>query len=341
MQRRAILSPLLSSATPIAASRHLRHCPCCHHMSSSSSPPASLPSPLPDDPSLTRAYITAIHTLSPSVRQLDLHILCGKSNSPRAPFSFLAGQWVDLYVPNLRHCGGFSMISSPESLPLLSLAIKGSPASRSIHARWAHTSEGAKEGDVVGLRVGGGFHFQMTEEHWMKGTRLVLLAGGVGINPLMSILAHVVGWVEEREKQQEGGKEKEEEEEEGIEKDKGRFQVSLIYSAAMRAELIFEEQIKEWTKMHASWLSVLFIVTRELGGEGAWDGRRERMDGILVWEAVEGEEGERGREKALVYICGPSNMTDEMERILIGGEEEGMEGGRRLRKAQVVTEKWW
>lgn len=233
------------------------------------------------------------------------------------------------------------MISSPESLPLLSLAIKGSPASRSIHARWAHTSEGAKEGDVVGLRVGGGFHFQMTEEHWMKGTRLVLLAGGVGINPLMSILAHVVGWVEEREKQQEGGKEKEEEEEEGIEKDKGRFQVSLIYSAAMRAELIFEEQIKEWTKMHASWLSVLFIVTRELGGEGAWDGRRERMDGILVWEAVEGEEGERGREKALVYICGPSNMTDEMERILIGGEEEGMEGGRRLRKAQVVTEKWW
>ena len=233
------------------------------------------------------------------------------------------------------------MISTPESLPLLSLAIKGSPDSRSIHARWAHTPEGAKEGVVVGLMVGGGFHFQMTEEHWRKGTRLVLLAGGVGINPLMSILAHVVGWVEEREKENEGGEEKEKEEEEGIEEEKGRFQVSLIYSAATRAELIFEKQIREWTKMHASWLSVLFIVTREAEGEGAWEGRRERMNEVVVWKAVEGEEGERGRERALVYVCGPSKMTDDMERILMGGKEEGREGGRRLRKAQVVTEKWW
>jgi hypothetical protein len=34
-------------------------------------------------------------------------------------------------------------------------------------------------------------------------------------------------------------------------------------------------------------------------------------------------------------------MTDDMERILMGGKEEGREGRRRLRKAQVVTEKWW
>jgi len=246
------------------------------------------------------------------------------------------------------------MISPPESLPLLSLAIKGSPASRSIHARWAHTSEGAKEGVVIGLRVGGGFHFEMTEEHWRKGTRLVLLAGGVGINPLMSILAHVVGWVEA--KREEGEEEAadaidgdgngncplgEKKEEEG----KGEFQISLVYSAATRAELIFEEQIREWAKLHASWLSVLLIVTREEGEEGGWEGRRERMDEEVVWGAVEGGGGEGGREgereRALVYMCGPPKMTDEVERILVGGEEEGGKEGRRLEKAQVVTEKWW
>jgi NAD(P)H-flavin reductase len=245
------------------------------------------------------------------------------------------------------------MISPPEALPLLSLAIKGSPASRSIHARWIHTPEGAKEGVVIGLRVGGGFHFQMTEDHWRKGTRLVLLAGGVGINPLMSILAHVVGWVEGREG--EGGREGEEgtkdvsgsdgrtlgQREEKTEEGKTKFQASLIYSAATRAELIFEDQIRKWAETHATWLSVLFIVTREEEGEGGWEGRRERMDEEVVWGAVDGGGGEGGREKALVYVCGPPKMTDEVEKILVGGEEEGREGGRRLEKAQVVTEKWW
>lgn len=36
----------------------------------------------------------------------------------------------------------------------------------------------------------------MAPEHWRKGTRLVLLGGGVGINPLVSILHHVAAWLE-------------------------------------------------------------------------------------------------------------------------------------------------
>ena len=36
----------------------------------------------------------------------------------------------------------------------------------------------------------------MAPEHWRRGTRLVLLGGGVGINPLVSILRHVAAWLE-------------------------------------------------------------------------------------------------------------------------------------------------
>lgn len=57
---------------------------------------------------------------------------------------------------------------------------------------------------------------QMTQEHWAKGTRLVLLGGGVGINPLVSILRHICAWLEGPEA---GGD------------DKG-FRVSLVHSAA-------------------------------------------------------------------------------------------------------------
>jgi hypothetical protein len=60
-------------------------------------------------------------------------------------------------------------------------------------------------GSVVGLRVGGSFLFEMGEGHWAGGTRLVLVAGGVGINPLLSILRHVDAWLLARQAAGKGG----------------------------------------------------------------------------------------------------------------------------------------
>jgi len=374
MQRRAVLKPVLASST--YPSRHLRHCSCCHHTSSTPSLHSSSPAPaenrpsasLPDDPSITHACVTGIHTLSPTVRQLDLRLLCNKELPARDPFSFVAGQWVDFFVPSLPHCGGFSMVSPPEILPRLSLAIKGSSLSRSLHARWAHST--VAEGDMVGLRVGGGFHFQMTEAHWVDGTRLTLFAGGVGINPMMSILAHVVSWIERKEvKSKEGREEGERLTGEGALDDRiarglgveencavrvqAPFRVALVYSAATRAELLFEEQIQKWAEQHSEWFSVLFIVTREKGegkereggGEGGQLRYREgsRMDEKVIWDAVEGGEGIRGRKKALVYVCGPAKMIDDVEDMLLGKlKAEGARVGRCcLEASQVVAEKWW
>lgn len=57
--------------------------------------------------------------------QVQLRLLCGKSDPPRAPFVFKAGQWVDFYIQGMQRCGGYSMVSAPESLPQLTLAVKG------------------------------------------------------------------------------------------------------------------------------------------------------------------------------------------------------------------------
>jgi len=62
---------------------------------------------------------------------------------------------------------------------------------------------------------------QMTPEHWRKGTRLILLGGGVGINPLVSILRHVGAWLDATQGQDRGGS-----------GGGGGFRVSLVYSAA-------------------------------------------------------------------------------------------------------------
>lgn len=68
-------------------------------------------------------------------KQVQLRLLCGKSDPPRPPFAFKAGQWVDFYIQGMKRCGGYSMVSAPESLPQLTLAVKGGSVIRSDQRR--------------------------------------------------------------------------------------------------------------------------------------------------------------------------------------------------------------
>lgn len=134
----------------------------------------------------------------------------------------------------------------------------------------------------------------MTQEHWTQGTRLVLLGGGVGINPLVSILRHIGAWLEGLEG---GGND-----------DKG-FRVSLVHCAATadvsiswvkltpsypsfyrsinhtthrKQELLFHADIEALAKQHPSIIDAQFICTQD----PAWTGRRARIDAPLLWSLV-------------------------------------------------------
>ena len=73
--------------------------------------------------------------------------------------SFLAGQWVDFFIPGVEQVGGYSMCSAPSDLRpggdeggrrrRLDLAVK---ASTWAPAAWMHDK--ARVGDVVQMRVG-------------------------------------------------------------------------------------------------------------------------------------------------------------------------------------------
>ncbi|TKS88577.1 Oxidoreductase NAD-binding domain-containing protein 1 [Collichthys lucidus] len=101
-------------------------------------------------------------------------------------FSFKAGQWVDFFIPGVETVGGFSMCSSPGLLQregVVELAVK---YTKHPPADWVHTT--CTVGSEVAMRVGGDFFFDPSPSD--PSVDLLLVAGGVGINPLYSILLH-------------------------------------------------------------------------------------------------------------------------------------------------------
>ena len=127
-------------------------------------------------PDAAAAEVIQVSSLSPTVKKLVLR--------PESGVSFAAGQWVDFFIPGLERVGGFSMSSAPSQLEeegTMDLAIK---ASLAAPANWVHTA--CKVGDTVGLRVGGNFFHPSPGLSFPHS--ILLVAGGVGINPLFSIM---------------------------------------------------------------------------------------------------------------------------------------------------------
>ena len=132
------------------------------------------------DPDILSAQIVDIQQLSPTVKGYTLKV----SKNETDP-TYRAGQWLDLFIPNVDMVGGFSMWGSPSRLEkehVLDLAVK---FSEWPPAHWLHTA--ATAGSNVAVRIGGDFYYEQPDgDH-----DVLLLAGGVGINPLASILFHV------------------------------------------------------------------------------------------------------------------------------------------------------
>lgn len=223
--------------------------------------------------------------------------------------SFRAGQWVDMYIPGVETVGGFSMCSSPLKLEreqCMDLAVK---YSKHPPAYWIHSK--CRIGDQVQIRVGGDFYFDPAEHDDVD---LLLLAGGVGINPLYSIINEVV----DLQKGDNSGKAK----------FSGR--VMLLYSAKTLEELIFKEQLGKIQKNNDN-IMCQFHITGEAG-------LYTKAGNIFVLgHRITGSDLQVGfhwlrKEKTLVYICGPSHMIEDMENHLTELEVD---------ISKIRYEKWW
>lgn len=216
------------------------------------------------------AKITAIRQGTPTVRVFTLEYL-GQS------MDFRAGQWVDFYVEfdGEMQVGGYSMTSSPLVRDSVEFAIKQAdvnPVSRFLHER-------AQLGQEVDLDGGQGECFYEAG----GAEALVLVAGGIGITPIMSIVRYACEATP-------------------------HVPVLLLYSATTYEELLYRDELERLAAAHPG-LRCEFHVTREAPPPGLVAGRIDAAR-LAATAALDGFPG------ATYFVCGPTAMIDDSVEAL-------------------------
>lgn len=195
--------------------------------------------------------------------------------------------------------------------------------------------------DILGtplqIRVGGRFVYplpDLSEEEAQGIRRIVFVAGGVGINPIMSMLEHLHL-------------------ESYLRPDRIRS-LRLLYGTRARPEeaILFYERIARILEEYRTGESqegaanLGYRTTMYLTGGTDWS-----SDHVSGYEALHTDHVDHeyqritradllealgpvaGRQETVAYVCGPPKMTDEFVEIL--SRAEGMDSRR------VLCEKWW
>jgi len=225
----------------------------------------AFPPPDPVPPGYTEVKVLGVADQTDDIRTFRLE-------RPRG-FDFKPGQFLTVQVrlggkPMVR-C--YSICSPPESKNFLEISVKRQGAvSGALHATLRRGST------LLVRRPAGPFVYPEGD-----GRPLVLLAGGVGITPLISMLRHAVV------------------------ADPGR-DVTLVLSVKTPEDVPFRAELAEIAARHPH-ARVVFAVTRGAAGPGMHAGRVD-VDLLL---RITGGPG-----RAVYCICGPLPMIDGMKRLL-------------------------
>ncbi|XP_059160036.1 oxidoreductase NAD-binding domain-containing protein 1-like isoform X2 [Physella acuta] len=249
---------------------------------------------------VSTAEVVEIQRISGTVRLLKLYVYDS--------FTFKAGQWVDMFIPGISVIGGFSICSSPHLLAterIIHLAVKFADHPP---AYWVHKK--CKVGDKVQLRAGGDFYYDPPDA--ASGQDLLLLAGGVGINPLFSMLQHFLH-INPGQSSPSG--------------DNPSRKAALLYSAQTPEELIFKDDLLKLSeKKH---VFIKKFITRcgpqEMKGN-AFSASRIQLEDIKTALI------QLDKQKSDVYICGPYPFIQTMEEYCVK---------LGINNRQIHFEKWW
>lgn len=252
---------------------------------------------------LSKATITNIVSLSSTVKALTLKI-----DDPRVTFK--AGQWVDFFIPGMKVFTGFSMTSAPRLLAeerTMQLAVKRTGYAPTL---WVH--EQARTGSEVSVQVAGDFSYD--PQPGDDTTDLLLVAGGVGINPLCSMMRHIADLNELKKQGQDVYQ---------------PGQVQMLYTARNCNELIFKDDLEKLCSENENMDCKLFATQEEsLASNNVVYGR---IDKDALSKALQQYSAERLPE-LICFICGPSKMIDAIEALLLE---------LNIAKHQIKYEKWW
>ena len=215
------------------------------------------------------ATITRIAQQTPTIKSFNLD-LGGHE------LDFKPGQWVDIFVSieGAEAIGGYSITSSPSVQDSIGLAIKLDEGDHPV-TNWLHRE--ARVGDTVEISLGGDFYYAPD----MDGP-VVLIAGGIGLTPLMSIVRAIA------------------------ESDQPTL-TTLIYSASTPSELLFRQELEDIARRNPA-VNLVFTTTRS--SEEEWGGHTGRIDDELLKQA-------RVSPDALFFICGPPDMIRDVIGMLV------------------------
>ncbi|KAL2444313.1 hypothetical protein ABEF95_016593 [Exophiala dermatitidis] len=292
-----------------------------------------------DDPrqqGVWTARISEIEQVNSKIRLLKLSL-------PRdgRPLRHSPGQYIDLYIPNVDVVGGFTITSSPGAAsfdktedPHIELAIQSSPTNPPAAYLWRSPPEILNS--TVSFKVGGNFIYPppTTTTQNSNLDRVVFVAGGVGINPIMSMVSAI--------------------HEAGITDTSSGLlpkTVRLLYTSrreknpqGQQEPVLFEERLRNIAGHWSSRKDVMdytytFFETSASGEAEAKEDEDQtrnittcyrRINHNDLLEAIGPQET---RPNTFVYVCGLPTMTDEFVAFLKNTP------GVDARK--VLCEKWW
>ena len=219
--------------------------------------------------------IAAIVQETPDVKTFRLMPVDGGS----FPFDYQAGQFINiqLMIDGKRVNRSYTLASTPTRRDFCELSIKretNGTASRHIH-------DNLHVGDVVKISgPSGRFTFSGDES-----SSVLLIAGGVGITPLMSITRYLTdrAW---------------------------SGHIYFLIVAKTQQDLIFHDEISLLQRRFSN-LHVCMTLTR-CDDSSMWAGERGRANGALLQKLVP-------RVTSVpVYLCGPNEMMDATREMLRG-----------------------
>ena len=204
-------------------------------------------------------------------------------------FSFIAGQHIDvrLTAPDgYQAQRSYSIASSPERSDCIDITVElleDGEVSPYFHYV-------VEPGDQIEFRgpIGGPFTWKADAN-----TRLLLIGGGSGIVPLMSMLRHRVA----------SG-------------NADTIPTVLLYSSRTDHHIIYRGELDDMDTADGN-LSVLHTLTRHQ--PPGWSGRRRRVDIEMVRDALEMLKGLGDSESGeiLCYICGPSDFVENSAQFAV------------------------
>jgi ferredoxin-NADP reductase/DMSO/TMAO reductase YedYZ heme-binding membrane subunit len=194
------------------------------------------------------------------------------------PFTHTAGQYLNLQlaIDGKRVNRSYTIASSPTRNAYVEISVKKAAngfGSKHLHETW---HEGAR---VKVSAPSGKFFFAGHESD-----RVVLIAGGIGITPMMSVARSLTdrGWMGD---------------------------IYLIVSVRKSTDIVFRDELAYLQARHPN-LHVLITLTND--PDAAWDGARGQLSREMIERFVPGLRG------GPIMMCGPDPMMNGVRATLVG-----------------------